>query len=234
MFDGEAAIHDWRRRMSEAGITSPALLDELECHLRDEIKQGASNGLDLRKRFEQARDHLGDAFVLKSEFEKLDRFGQTLLRVRRALLAFAGIPPQLTTPMNAPYPTLEARWRTYLKALLFGGPALICWALFVTYIFPALNQILRDARVDWPEGFSRLVGVQTALLLWTKDYALILSVALVVVFILLEWRWKNWPRFRRATLGTGVFTLNLVAVASFLLAVLTATVVAHTLYQHLK
>ena len=38
MFDLERAVSEWRKRMMAAGIESPAPLQELELHLRDEIE----------------------------------------------------------------------------------------------------------------------------------------------------------------------------------------------------
>ena len=136
--------------------------------------------------------------------------------------------------MNASPPILEPRWATYLKALAFVAPALVSWAIFVTRVFPSLNQIVRDPHVELPETFSRLAGFNAAIMLSVKEYALPLFLVLLMVLVLLEWRSKNWPRFRRATLGTGVFALNCAALVSFFLAILTATLAASSLYHHLQ
>ena len=44
MFDIEKSIADWRRQMLAAGIKTPAPLDELESHLRDEIEHQMNSG----------------------------------------------------------------------------------------------------------------------------------------------------------------------------------------------
>ena len=39
MFNLDQSITEWRRQMLAAGIKTPALLDELESHLRDDVRQ---------------------------------------------------------------------------------------------------------------------------------------------------------------------------------------------------
>ena len=70
MFDLEQAIADWRRQMLDAGIKTPALLRELESHLRDEVEQQTKSGLDGQKAFEIAAQQMGQASALKNEFKK--------------------------------------------------------------------------------------------------------------------------------------------------------------------
>jgi hypothetical protein len=41
-------IAEWRQRMDTGGIKSPAVLDELESHLRDEVEQQMRSGLDAK------------------------------------------------------------------------------------------------------------------------------------------------------------------------------------------
>jgi hypothetical protein len=70
MFNLESAITEWRRRMASAGVKSPALLDELESHLRDDIDQRRKNGLDLEQSFQAAVDDVGQPAFIQSEFKK--------------------------------------------------------------------------------------------------------------------------------------------------------------------
>src|SRR3954469_15010129 len=72
-FDLEIAIANWRSRMSNAGIKAPALLDELESHLRDEIRYTTRDGSDSRNAFDRAVQRMGDALILKTEFVKAGR-----------------------------------------------------------------------------------------------------------------------------------------------------------------
>src|SRR5690348_16825423 len=70
MFDLEQAIANWRKQMLAAGIKTPVPLEELEIHLREEIERQMKPGLDEREAFEISVQQIGQAGILKSEFEK--------------------------------------------------------------------------------------------------------------------------------------------------------------------
>jgi hypothetical protein len=70
MFDLEKAVADWRREMQSAGIKSPAPLDELELHLREEIERQMKSGLTEVRAFVFATQQMGEAGLLKNEFRK--------------------------------------------------------------------------------------------------------------------------------------------------------------------
>ena len=70
MFDLEQSIADWRRQMFAAGIKAPAPLDELELHLREEIERQMKNGLTETRAFVLATQQMGEAGMLKNEFQK--------------------------------------------------------------------------------------------------------------------------------------------------------------------
>ncbi len=70
MFDLEKSIADWRRQMLTAGIKAPAPLDELELHLREEIERQMKNGLTETRAFVFATQQMGEAGMLKNEFQK--------------------------------------------------------------------------------------------------------------------------------------------------------------------
>lgn len=88
MFNLEKAILEWRKQMISAGIKSPAPLDELESHLRDDIAQQVSNGTDAKVAFDTAVDRIGEANALKMEFAKTGRrtFAQRIIAVLEKLL----------------------------------------------------------------------------------------------------------------------------------------------------
>src|SRR5512145_2677933 len=71
MFDLEQAILEWRRRMLAAGITAPTPLDELESHLREEIRRQSRSAVDARQAFESAVRKMGHAQALSAEFTKI-------------------------------------------------------------------------------------------------------------------------------------------------------------------
>jgi hypothetical protein len=70
MFNLDEAIADWRRTMLAAGIKSPAPLDELEIHLRDEIERQIKSGFTEQRAFVFATQQMGVAGMLKNEFQK--------------------------------------------------------------------------------------------------------------------------------------------------------------------
>ena len=70
MFNLEQAITEWRRQMTAGGIKSPAVLDELESHVREEMERLVRSGSDAEKAFEAAVRKIGPASALKNEFKK--------------------------------------------------------------------------------------------------------------------------------------------------------------------
>lgn len=73
MFNLEKSIADWRRRMLAAGITSPVPLEELECHLREEIERQVKSGMSEPNAFEVSAKQIGRPELLKREFQKSER-----------------------------------------------------------------------------------------------------------------------------------------------------------------
>jgi hypothetical protein len=71
MFNIEQSIANWRKQMLAAGIKTPAPLDELEVHLREEIEQQIKSGLNEQNAFEISVQQIGQANSLKTEFTKI-------------------------------------------------------------------------------------------------------------------------------------------------------------------
>ena len=72
MFDLEQSIAYWRKQMRAAGIKTPVPLEELEIHLRENIKQQVRSGLNEQQAFEVATQQIGKANMLKDEFAKVE------------------------------------------------------------------------------------------------------------------------------------------------------------------
>jgi hypothetical protein len=70
MLDLEQAIADWRKQMLAAGIKTPAPLEELEIHLREEIERQIKSGIEEERAFAGAVARVGPADSLKTEFER--------------------------------------------------------------------------------------------------------------------------------------------------------------------
>lgn len=65
-------IGEWRSQMAAGGIKSPAVLDELESHLREEILCRTKAGRSEEQAFREALDRMGNADCLRKEFSKVD------------------------------------------------------------------------------------------------------------------------------------------------------------------
>lgn len=70
----ESFVADWRKQMFAAGIRSPATLDELEGHLREEIERQLKCGLDEAAAFGAAVRQIGRPDFLTAEFERAGGF----------------------------------------------------------------------------------------------------------------------------------------------------------------
>ena len=92
MFNLEEAITGWRRKMLAAGVKAPAPMDELECHLREEIDQQTRSEASAQQAFESAARSIGKATALNAEFEKLDvtTHKRHMIRIIAVLAALFG------------------------------------------------------------------------------------------------------------------------------------------------
>jgi hypothetical protein len=71
MLNLERAIQDWRTQLSRCSIVRPEQLDEMEAHLRDEIKALLeANNLTPEEAFLVAEHRFGSAQELKREYWK--------------------------------------------------------------------------------------------------------------------------------------------------------------------
>ncbi|HZV33256.1 MAG TPA: hypothetical protein VFB72_01665 [Verrucomicrobiae bacterium] len=73
MFDLEKEISEWRRRLDDAGIKSPGVLNELENHLREEIARLKQTGMDAKTSWKTAMEKIGAANDLQAEFAKVEK-----------------------------------------------------------------------------------------------------------------------------------------------------------------
>src|SRR5437667_3385967 len=97
----------------------------------------------------------------------------------------------------------EARWLTYLKGGIFILPALLFWTFAHIFIFPKLQQIWRDAGFEAPT-IQSIVRASNSF----SEHGPLICAAVILVLILLEWRNRTWPRYRRVSVGTVAFLLN--------------------------
>jgi hypothetical protein len=71
MPDLEEKIAEWRKRMAAGGINTPAVLDELESHLREEIRAQLSGGASETQAFQSAVVRIGNPGSIRKEFNKI-------------------------------------------------------------------------------------------------------------------------------------------------------------------
>jgi hypothetical protein len=74
MRDLDEKIAEWRTRMAAGGVKTPAVLDELETHLREDVEQQIRAGKEDTAAFELAERRIGGSDLLKAEFAKIERF----------------------------------------------------------------------------------------------------------------------------------------------------------------
>jgi hypothetical protein len=225
MFDVDDAIAEWRRKLRASGIESPALLDELESHLRDDVEMQIGGGTTAQEAFAAGVARMGEATLLQDEFAKVGWPIFSRERVRDAFLTFAGIPHStLTTDIIAMTTPSEPRWTTYTKAAVFLAPALGLWTIVALFFVPKLQHICHESGLAVP-AVCRAPWI-------IANHTFAICVVPVLLLALLEWRWNEWPKYRRASVGGVVFFFN--AAVLFLLAVmvLLALLAAPALLHH--
>ena len=99
MFNLDQAIAEWRRQMGASGFETPEVLNELESHLRDDVGQQVRSGLSAQQAFESAVARIGEASLLKAEFEKAG--GTKEVRLRKDLLRTIAIGVGLSVKRGA-------------------------------------------------------------------------------------------------------------------------------------
>jgi len=220
MFELERAISDWRREMHSRGIKGSDRLNELESHLRDDMEEQVRSGMEIQRAFDAARGRIGQSDSLGLEFKKI-RSGELFRELKNALFTLIGVPNyNLITNMNTSFPSLEAeaRWASYVKAGTFLAPSLILWMFSCLFMMPKLKQICGNAGLALPNVFG--------LALFATSHFVLISAALLTSLILLEWRSNMWTRYRRVTLGTGVFIINAFILLLITLMVFSALIAA--------
>jgi len=82
MFDLDRAVSEWRQQMAAGGVKAADVLDELESHLRDNVDTQVQSGLSVQQAFETALQRMGEATLLRDEFQKADKARRKRLQAR--------------------------------------------------------------------------------------------------------------------------------------------------------
>jgi hypothetical protein len=228
MFELDRAIAEWRRQMAGEGIKSPALLDELESHLQDDVERQVQSGTSAKEAFHAAVNRLGQPRALTNEFSKVGETNEASARLKYFFRTLAGIQnPSLATNMNTSISNPEPAWATYLKSGAFALPAAVLWVFVAVFAFPKFKQVVHDSGLTIPAAFQFGMGLMAFL----RNYLLVIGGGVILAVTLLEWRSKAWPKYRRAAFGTGAFLLNLavliIITTMFILALVAGPIVSH-------
>lgn len=108
-------------------------------------------------------------------------------------------------------------------------PAVLLWLFTARFVLPKVNEICQAAGTTVfnferaPALFKASAAVGEAMIFLTHHCSLI-GGALVLAFILLERYFNHWSRYRRATIGIGVFLLNAVVLLSLTMMIVSVLI----------
>jgi hypothetical protein len=229
MFDLEQSIAEWRKRMLAAGIKTPVPLEELESHLREDVENQMQAGRSAQQAFEATARQIGRGEVLRTEFS---RAGETVYeRLKQLFCAFAGIPNyQLATNMNTSNSNPEPGWATYLKNAAVVLPAFFFWIGSLIFVVPKLKEIYAASGTHLPPPLLIVLQVTDIIrinMIW-------ITIALLAALVLLEWRARWWPRYRRMVFGVIAYFLNFTTLILLSLLAVAAVLAASNLLPHAK
>jgi hypothetical protein len=159
MFDLEKSIADWRNQMLTAGIKTPAPLEELEIHLREDIEQQMQFGSDVEKAFESAVQKIGRANVLKMEFKKTGGIIEPpIWQATFAFVSFAFFVAALFCPI-----IFGLGYMCVVTASVWGISKIIAVSCFAALSAVVLTPIFGSGAKSWylPFFFGLIILVLT-------------------------------------------------------------------------
>lgn len=213
MFNLEQAISEWRRKMLADGIKNPAVLDELESHLREDIERQIRSGANEDQACEIAARNIGRSDLLKAEFVKIGRGAEislgkiigTALCLLAAAFAIMAIPAVCTI-----------REMSIAQRLLgFGAIGVVLLAVASWRFSYKFLPIIRSRRAR----MAASIGIGLAGALWLYAFEALLVLAIVPHVL-------NGSRVTSAENFFPVFTIGL----SFLWAIALAATLGAVAY----
>lgn len=143
MLNLDQEIAEWREAMARGGINSPAVLDELESHLRDFIAQEVKAGRDVQLAFQAGLERIGSASVLRREFSRANPIPiltglSALLRDRRKYF-----------------------WTALVLSLLAAG-GFYNWKARITPVYLGIAGLLLDIRPSNVSAISLKLDARSA------------------------------------------------------------------------
>ncbi|MGA9451580.1 MAG: permease prefix domain 1-containing protein [Verrucomicrobiia bacterium] len=164
MFDLEQSIASWRRQMLTAGIKSPAPLEELDIHLREDIERQMKSGLNAQEAFGIAVKKIGQALELKREFKKVSAPMEMQKVIKLAGVILVAV--ALFCPLFMFLPCLQA----HELSLMTRTVALAVYAITVATIVISWKYNHKLLPVIHNQPLRRAVGVACygGCLLWIR------------------------------------------------------------------
>ena len=178
MFDLNEALSDWRKSMVREGVKSSPVLDELESHLREEIRCRVKAGAAEQEAFREALARMGSANTLRDEFDKIDSVSRFLTGAFLLWLGLVGLLAvsrglRLLDGRAGPLLTLHVLTLTsgYLAAFMAGGiaAAYVC-AQWIGDVSATLKRQLAIGTTRFLDLATGLVIVGFVLGLVWSDY----------------------------------------------------------------
>lgn len=186
MFDLDQAISEWRRQMAAGGIKSSKVLNELEGHLREDIRALASGGTPEVQAFGLAVSRLGGIDSLSTEFKKLRNTSSMQVKIGAMLWTGLTTAAAARLSMGVIAGKLSLLLSVHIFSLTAGYAAAFLTGGFGIYYvscrwFRALSPTRQPA--------SDFNGVSRAVRLFSR-----LSVGLVLAGLLLGMFWSGQNR----------------------------------------
>lgn len=162
MFNLEQSIGVWRWHMRSAGIKSSELLDELETHLREEMVRQTRSGLNEQEAFEFSVRQIGQASLLKAEFEKTEMNEPRERKIARAFLVLGA----LTYLLCGMFGLLNAEMTANTRLLGFAAIAVSILFLSGAPYLPRLLPVL----MQWRPRLAVQIGMAFTAVVWLLIY----------------------------------------------------------------
>jgi hypothetical protein len=168
MFELEAALHEWRRRMETAWRRDVAMLDELEDHLREEFSALCREGHARHDAWQLATEKLGDPRIVARELAKVHRLSRADRAVLGMMIVTAGsVVPALGWALASGHfnAALRPLLATHVVTITLGyvaGLLAACaaaYAIVRSVVRPASTAALQSASLNVVRFASIAAGV---------------------------------------------------------------------------
>jgi hypothetical protein len=177
MFDLEKAIADWRGQMIAAGVKKGEVLNELEAHLRDDLKRLVESGLGPEGAFGVAVQRIGQSDRLAIEFEKTALVHEERAR-RMKLLCIVFVSMAYILPFALSIPKPWSGMDPAQRWLGLAAIALTVLSLFSGLLLRRMLPIIPDRRIRTRIQCASVIPV----FIWLIAFAFVILPRLELTF----------------------------------------------------